>query len=145
MSFEIVTMYNASDTNVLSKVLNTIDTITGTLRDETSILNPVIRIEGQFPTNCNYLYIQSFGRYYFVDDVRSIRNNLYEISAHVDVLKTYENEIRNCTGIIARQQSQWNLYIDDGAFILYQNPTFKIEKFDVGLTTDEFVLAVAGG
>lgn len=145
MSFDIVTMYNASDKNVLSKRLNTISTISGTLREECSILRPKIRIEGQFPTNCNYMYIQSFGRYYFVDDVVSLRSNLYEISAHVDVLKTYESQIRGCTGIIARQQSQWNMYIDDGVFTLYQNSQFKIEKFSgSGFTTEEFLLAVAG-
>ena len=144
MSITIQTMVNMSDKNVVDKRLTTLSTIEGVLKDPTSIMNPVIRIQGTLPTNCNYLYIQDFGRYYYVTDVRSIHNNIYEISAHVDVLKTYASQIRGCSGIIARQQAAWNMYIDDGVFTLYQNPQFKIEAFDSGFSTMEFVLAVAG-
>lgn len=34
------------------------------------------------------------GRYYFVDSIRSIRDNLYEVSCSVDVLATYKTEIQ---------------------------------------------------
>ena len=37
--------------------------------------------------------IQFGGRYYFVDSIRSIRDNLYEVSCSVDVLATYKTEI----------------------------------------------------
>ena len=77
-------------------------------------------------------------------DIRSIHNDIYEITAHVDVLKTYATQIRGCSGIIARQQAAWNMYIDDGVFSLYQNPQFKIVAFSSGFSTMEFVLAVAG-
>lgn len=144
MSIEIQTMYNSSDKNVVSKQLTALGTFTGTLRDSTSIMNPVIRIEGVLPTTCNYLYIPDFGRYYYVNDIRSIRNNLFEVSAHVDVLKTYDAQIRNCTGIVARQQAKWNMYLDDGVFKTYQNPKFKTVNFPNGFSTMEFVLAIAG-
>lgn len=145
MSISLQTMINMSDKNVVDKRLTLISEISGTLKDATSIMNPVIRIQGSLPTNCNYLYIPDFSRYYYVTDVTSIHNDIYEITAHVDVLKTYATQIRGCSGIIARQQAAWNMYIDDGVFSLYQNPQFKIEAFDSGFSTMEFVLAVAGG
>ena len=120
-------------------------TITGTLREETSILNPVIRFQGTIPVHANYMYIPEFDRYYFINDIKSIRNNLYEISAHVDVLMTYQDQIRNCTGIVARQQNNWNLYIDDGVFKTYQNRIILVKEFPTGFVRNDFVLAVAGG
>lgn len=145
MSITLTLMQNMSDNNVLNKSLTTLSTITGTLKDKTSIINPVITVEGAIPTNCNYFYIPNFGRYYYINDISSVHNNIYEISGHVDVLKTYNSQIRGCRGIVARQQTQYNLYIDDGSLKVYSNPTFKTMKFPNGFTTQEFVLAVAGG
>lgn len=145
MSFSIDLMYNASDVNVLTKSTSILGTYTGTLKDKTSILSPVILLEGTIPTNCNYMYISTFGRYYFIDDVVSVGNNVFQVSAHVDVLTTYASQIRGCTGIVARNQNKWNLYIDDGTFKTYQNEINQIRVFPSGFTTYEFVLAVAGG
>ena len=144
MSFTIQTMYNSSDKNVVSKRLTQLGSFTGVLKESTSIINPIIKIEGSIPTNCNYLYIEQFGRYYYVTDIKSVTNNIYEISAHVDVLKTYDAQIRACTGIVSRQQAKWNMYLDDGIFKTYQNPKFKTVNFPSGFSTMEFVLAVSG-
>lgn len=145
MSFTINLQCNNSDDNVLSKSLANLKTVTGSLKSETSILSPVILIEGEIPTNCNYMTIPQFNRSYFVTDVISVRNNIFEIHAKVDVLTTYQNQIRNCKGIISRQSIDWNLYVDDGAFILYQKPELIIKKFPNGFSNPEFVLAIAGG
>lgn len=144
MSITIDLMQNLSDTNVVDKTVSTISTITGVLKDATSIISPTIMIQGTLPPGCNYMYISDFARYYYVTDVRSIHNDIFEISAHVDVLKTYASQLRNCTGIVARQENKYNLYLDDGSFKTYQNPRFKKLAFPSGFTTLEFVLAVAG-
>ena len=145
MNFSIQLMYNASDDNVLDKNTSILGTYTGTLKAKTSILSPTILLEGSIPTTCNYMYIAEFGRYYFIDDISSVTNNTFEITSHVDVLKTYASQIRGCSGIIARQQNNWNLYIDDGTFKTYQNEINQIKVFPSGFNTYEFVLAVAGG
>lgn len=147
MAFNIVLQTNNSDKNVLDKSLTNIATISGTLKNETSIINPVILISGNLSTyvNCNYMTISTFGRSYFVTDIRSIRNGLIEVSGHVDVLTSYKNQIRENTGIIHRQENLWNLYLNDGAFRVYQNPIVLTKEFSTGFSTPEFVLAVAGG
>lgn len=144
MSFSIVLMKNNSDDNVVSKSLVTLDTITGTLRDQCSILFPIIKIQGNVPTNCNYFYIEEFGRYYYMTDIISYRNDLFELHGKVDVLKTYESQIKASTGIVSRQENKFNLYLDDGAFLVYSNTKFEIKNFPSGFSTFEFVLAVAG-
>lgn len=144
MSFNIVLQTNRSDDNVLSKDIVDIDTMTGTLKKDTSIISPVIEFSGSIPTECNYMTISEFGRSYFVTDVKSTGNGRFEVSAHVDVLSTYASQIRNLDAIVARQQNKWNLYIDDGTFKIYQNPLLTIKEFPNGFDTDAFVLAVAG-
>lgn len=144
--FDIVLMTNSSEKNKMDKTLTTITTISGTLKNATSIIDPVIIIEGDLSsfTGCNYMTIDTFGRSYFVNNIRSINNNLFEVSGHVDVLSTYKTEIRRNSAIIRKQQHQWNLYLNDGSLRVYQNPQVVTKTFSTGFTKLEFVLAVAG-
>ena len=146
MAFNILLQVSSSEKNKLDKDVTTLATVTGVLKSETSIVNPVITIEGdvsQFAT-CNYMEIPVFGRKYFVTNIRSIRNNLVEVAAHVDVLSTYAAQIRANTAIVHRQENRWNLYLNDGTFRVYQNPMVLTREFPNGFSTFEFVLAVAG-
>ena len=146
MGFSIDLQTNASEKNKLDKDLTTIATITGTLKAETSIIDPIILIEGDLSNyiGCNYMTISSFGRSYFVNNIRSIRTNLFEISAHVDVLSSFAKGIRSNSAIVRRQENKWNLYLNDGTFKVYQNPNVLTKAFPSGFTKQEFVLAVAG-
>ena len=146
MSFNIVLQTNTSEKNRIDKTLIDIATLTGTLKSETSIIDPVILIEGDLSdyVNCNYMTIESFGRSYFINNIKSIRTGLFEISAHVDVLSSFADEIRSNTAIVRRQENRWNLYLNDGSFRVYQNPMVLTKAFTSGFTTQEFVLAVAG-
>lgn len=146
MSFSIQLLRNNSERNRLSKSLSSITTVTGTLKSSTSIMNPVIQIECELTdvTNCNYMYIPTFNRYYFVDDITSITSDIVQFTGHVDVLTTYADQIRSNNAIVKRQENRWNLYLDDGSFKVYQNPMVLTKAFPQGFTTQEFVLAVAG-
>lgn len=146
MGFSIDLQTNASEKNKLDKDLTTIATVTGTLKTETSIIDPVILIEGNLSDyiGCNYMTISAFGRSYFVNNIRSIRTNLFEISAHVDVLSSFSAGIRSNSAIVRRQENNWNLYLNDGTFKVYQNPHVLTKAFPSGFTAQEFVLAVAG-
>lgn len=146
MAFNIILMQNNSENNRLSKDTTAIMTVSGVLKEETSIIDPVIKIECNLSdvTGCNYLSIPAFGRKYFVNNIRSIRNGLVEFACHVDVLSTYADAIRGNTGIIKRQENEWNLYLNDGTFKVYQNPNVLTKAFPSGFTTQELVLAVAG-
>lgn len=146
MSFTIKLQRNNSEPNKIGKDIDTITTLTGTLKEETSIIDPIIKVEGDLSdfTGCNYMTVSSFGRSYFVLNIKSIRNGLVEFSCHVDVLESFKNEIRNNKAIIKRQQEKWNLYLNDGSLKVYQNPNVITKAFPSGFTAHEFVLAVAG-
>lgn len=148
MSFPIHLMVNDSEDIALTKVTTTITTLEGVLKEESSIMTPTVLLE--YPVTslavCNYAYIPDFQRYYFITDVRSIRATLTEVSLRVDVLSTYAESIRACTGIVARQANKWNLYLDDGSFKTYSNPNVLTKAFPGEFPFHfSFILAVAGG
>lgn len=142
-------MYNKSEIERVVKELSIISEMKGSLKEGASVIDPIIIIQGTPATtqqivSSNYLYIEDFGRYYFINDISSVRTNLWELSCHVDVLQTYAEQIKEQTAIIQRQENKWNLYLNDGSFKVYQNPIVLTKPFPNGFTTNEFVLAIAG-
>lgn len=146
MSFNIIIQRNNSELNRVVKNVRNIITLSGELREATSIIDPIIKIECDLEdiTECNYLTIPVFNRSYFIKNIRSIRNNIVEISCHVDVLSSFADAIKTNTAIIKKQENSWNLYLNDGTFKIYQNPEILTKSFPSGFSTQEFVLAVAG-
>lgn len=146
MAFTVALQSNSSPKNQLDKSISGVLSVSGTLKEGTSVIDPVILVHAPLSTlvNANYMTISAFGRSYFITDIRSIRNDLVEISGHVDVLSTYAAGIRGNNAIIYRQENDWNLYLDDGSFQIYQNPSVLTRPFPSGFSTLEFVLAVAG-
>lgn len=146
MAFDITLQRNNSERNRLTKEISDLFTVSGELKTETSIIDPVIMIECDLSdvTGCNYMTIPAFGRSYFINNIRSIRTGLVEFSCHVDVLSSFADEIRSNTAIVRKQENNWNLYLNEGSFKVYQNPIVLTKAFPSGFTTQEFVLAVAG-
>lgn len=145
--FNITLMRNNSESYKVGKKTRTVTTLAGVLRDRTSIIDPVILIEvdPNIMMETNYLYIEKFRRYYFINDTIIVRNRLVEVHCHVDVLESFKDEIKGCSAIISKQENDWNLYINDGSFKTYQNPMVLTKYFESGFDTYEFVLALAGG
>ena len=137
---------NESDDRAFNKSISTIANMTGYLRDDSSVIDPVILVEGGISTlaGANYMTISEFGRSYFITNIESVRNNLVRVTGHVDVLTTYKDAILANTGIIRRQENLWNLYLDDGSFKVYNNPIVLTRAFPSGFSTMSFILAVAG-
>ena len=129
--------------NKVGKNIGVVSTLSGTLRESSSIIDPVITNEAD-PTGFNYLYIPDFKRYYYVVNVVVLRNNLIEVHAHVDVLKTYSAEIRGFDAVVQRQENVYNTYLDDGIFKAYQNSKHKIIAFPVSFTDTSIILALGG-
>lgn len=144
----IILQTNDSPKNAIIKDVTDIVTVSGLLKEQTSIIDPVFilsGVTGAMLADINYITVPALHRSYFVTGVESVRNNLWEISAHVDVLSTYADAILEQSAVIHRQENDWNLYLDDGIFKTYQNPHIVTKLFPSGFTTQNFILAVAGG
>jgi hypothetical protein len=130
----------------MDKVLYHNADITGTLREDCSIINPVIKLENMTATQlkeCNYCYIPDFGRYYYINNI-VCKNKLYELTMHVDVLMSFKDGIRANDAVISRQENNYNLYLQDGVFKTYANPHYEIKQFPAGFSGYHFIFSVAG-
>lgn len=142
-----ITFYqNISEYNAVNKSIRELTTITGTLREESSIIDPVITISDidNIVGSMNYVYIPEFNRYYFITNIESVRSNLWRVSFHVDVLYTYRAQIKSNSAIIERNENQYDLKLNDGLFKTQQNPRIAQFPFPSGFNTWNFVLAIAG-
>lgn len=142
----VIFMTNASEPNKVGKQLSNVATFTGTLREAANVCDPTILVEGDVSQviNCNYMYVEEFRRYYFITGIAVTSNELFAVSGHVDVLETYQQQIRGLSGIIRRQENSYNLYLDDGIFKCYQNPHIVLKKFPNAFPTYSWVLVIAG-
>ena len=117
MSFSVSFGSTSSEKRELDKTVSYSITLTGTLRNTSSVVDPVIIIDQSASTLalCNYMSIPTFGRYYFITDVIALSDNLCEVHGHCDVLSTYKTGIRSNRAIIGRsaQEGNWNLFLTD--------------------------------
>ena len=138
---------NLSDKIVVDKNITQIGSdLNGTLRENCSVIDPVIKVEGVVGSNlpiCNYAYIEEFARYYYITNIVCV-GNLFELHMHVDVLMSYRGDIRSNNAVVSRQEKQYNLYLQDGVFKEQANPHYEIKKFPSGFTSFNFILAISG-
>ena len=148
MSLTVNLYKNESPVEKIGKTLSDSITVSDVvLKKDTSVLKPVLLTnDARDVYEYNYMYIQEFGRYYFIDDIVSVNNNLWEISAHVDVLETYKDAILSNQAVIRRQTNKFNTYLNDPEWKVYADENVVAYKFTASgfAKALNFVLAVAG-
>ena len=90
------------------------------LKEETSVLNPsfILRMGGHDGQN----YVWAFGRYYWVTNIISLANNLWEIQCKIDPLGSYRGHIRNTQAYVIYDSTP-NSEIPDNRLGVYTTPT----------------------
>lgn len=143
----IILYVNNSEKNKIGKTLTNDFSLSGTLRDATNIINPVILIEISEIDNYNYCYINNFNRYYFITDITVIRTGLFAISLMVDVLESFKTDIKNLSVILLNTQNVGSSnYLPSPVFRNNVKSKTDILNFPNGLNdSGEFILITAGG
>lgn len=127
-------LYTPDEKNKVGKTTTSYFTLTGTLREESSILTPSIivnNVDDKILYRVNYMYIPDFHRYYFVTNITCVKNNLYRIDGRVDVLNTYASPIKAQTALIERQETitEQNPYLIDNLVNIQSNPIIITKNF----------------
>ena len=137
---------NNSDTNVVQKSITQKAELSGTLRDNCSIIDPIITVEGIAPSDLkyiNYAEIPDFGRYYYVTNI-ILKGKLFEVHMHIDVLNTYKDQIKPIQAVIARQESLNNVMLTDGLIKTYADPNIEIRRSSGGFSDYQYIFCIAG-
>lgn len=85
------------------------------IKEKTSIINPTIILNASDTnvTRGNYAYIPRFKRFYYVQDVKSVKQDIWEIDLKCDVLMSFRDDIIDQKVIFKRSESANNLYLND--------------------------------
>lgn len=138
---------NKSDVNYVDKDITELATLTGYLKEATSVTDPVILLDSidSYVASTNYIYISELNRYYFVNDITSINNGLWELSCHVDVLMSFRDTIRQQTCIVSRQENVTNMYLSDPRLKVQADPYVQQLYFPNGFNSSwSYCLVVMG-
>ena len=88
----------------------------------------------------NYAYIPEFNRYYFINDIISVRKNIWQIELHVDVLMSYKEYFLKLNAFISRNEFNYVMdAVDELRDFHYPKQIYydAITHLD-GFTPDEF-------
>ena len=145
MSVTIKLYKTESDREKLSKNLTDEKSYDCILKDTTEVIKPVIRIStSDNLSSYNYCYIETFGRYYYIDSIETTPNGFWIIHCTVDVLQTYNDQIKDCKGTITRSETLFNAYLNDPEYKALSYRKIVTKKFPTAIDNDCFILMTVG-
>lgn len=103
---------NVEDIRVFKGISNLFH-LTGIFRDNIDLINPTFEIEYPEVPTFNYVFLNMFGRYYFVDSIECVRNGLYRIYCSIDVLMSYNEQLPDLQVYVTRQENNFDDLMPD--------------------------------
>ncbi len=148
-----LTVYKISDDpRKLTKTLGSpIGTYNVNPTDNCDILNPVVSIHSvgtnAFPLDANYATLSDTDRQYFIKDITLGTGGKVFVHLSVDVLGTYDADIKNCNCCVRRTTSAGINWVPDDKFpldtahtrVYAQNSTFRSPFTD---NVESYILTV---
>ena len=117
----------------------------GVLKEPCSITNPQLMLLA-WHREYNYVYIEDFNRYYFVEDVTYLSNTRVMVQLRVDVLASYRPAILTTNAYIVRASKSYNVQIPDTFYPTLSGTLQTVARAEfVPLGNPAFILGVVGG
>ena len=141
----IINLYNnESPANKINKSITLITSLSGELRGETNVVNPIMRVYATAFPAFNYARIPAFDRYYYLRDVRQVRADIWELSLESDPLMSFD--LSDVAGVLVEGQSGGSDYLEHRHFVRNVKSKTSILNFSNGLLENgEYILITAGG
>lgn len=93
----------------------------------------------------NYCYIEDLGRYYEIRPESILElGGIIVMTLEEDDIMSNLSEVMAVRAIIDKQESYYNLYLNDNSLRVYQNSLVFCRAFPTGLTANEIILTIAG-
>lgn len=140
----LISIYKCNDEyNKINKVLPVAINVTGNLTENSSIINPIITIEyNENILEYNYCYVPAFKRYYYINNI-IVKNKTLELHLHVDVLKSFSNDILNSKALITRSNIG-NRYLADNLARTLADTKVTVRNLGTGLSAGVSYIMVKG-
>lgn len=140
-TFDINLYQKTCENNRVDKTnyITAVNTLSGVLREESSITDVIITFTSTDLPTFNYVYIEAFNRYYYVNDITSLKKDLWQMTLSVDVLMSYKEAILACTGFVDRNENEFNADLIDKKRVVEEGNTI-----EVATVTNELFTATQG-
>ena len=141
----IINLYNnESPANKINKNITLITALSGEMRGETNVVNPIVRVYATAFPAFNYARIPAFDRYYYLRDVRQVRTDIWELSLESDPLMSFD--LSDIAGVLVEGSAGGSDYLEHRHFVRNVKTKTNILNFSNGLLENgEYILITAGG
>ena len=147
MKYSISLYQTASDKRMVNKVLTPVLYESGEIWD-CDIMSPSLILDVIPGANFNYLQIIGTpfnARYYFVDNITIMQNDIIKVSCSIDVLMSHNSDIKKETAILARQTNLANLYFNAPDLPIENRNAVSFKQFPNGLENKAYYYLLIGG
>lgn len=118
------------------------------LKDGCSIDSPIVSFSAQASAIAplNYAYIDTFGRYYFIRDRKSLVNGIVELTLESDPWESFRAELLNVEATINRsaKKSLVNGFLYDNGYEMLAYKKNAVRKFSTSLDKWDMILTTVG-
>lgn len=105
------------------------------LKENSSMIQPVVILRLEYKPVFNYAYIPDMDRFYYVDDIVNDGKNIWVLSMHTDVMASFRVEIGNAELYVLRSAAAYDGNIVDNYYPL------KVTKTNQRVTVNSIVNA----
>lgn len=112
MTIHYWTSFSKRDNSTKQPNLVSASSISVVWKEDTSIEKPSLILSGN-AINIEYVYIDDWNKYYFVDSITILTNGLTQYDLSEDCMATRKTEIGNTKAMILRSSSTYNVWIPD--------------------------------
>ena len=150
----VTLFHNSSPNNQVSKTLTLLRTLGATHLQPMSLEAPELILSSSNVDmgSCNYMYIDVFDRYYFVDSYVILSAGRIQIRGKIDVLHTYRNALLASAVHAIRWENAGINNVPDSLLPLAPERQLRVLRFPEELQNSNFnantrcfILTVAGG
>lgn len=142
----LISLYNTTDSNmIINKTLTNKVDYDIKIKDNVSLINPVIILKTETLITSNYAYIPNFNRYYYIENIEVFPNDIYNLALKCDVLMSFKDDILNSNAYI-NQSTNSNKYYDSGfRSEVKKEVDLHYSDFDMSNEKSSIILITVGG
>lgn len=143
-----ISLYQVTDdVHVMGKTIPAAtSTHTITLKDGCSIDRPVVSFSAQASALAplNYAYIDTFQRYYWITDRKSLVNGVMELTLESDPLESFQSEIKARSATITRNEKEYNGYLKDSGYNALAYEAIQYIQFPKSMDDTSCIMVTVG-
>ena len=143
---DVITYTTTDEAEKVTKTLTNAATYTNvTMKDPTDTVHPVVTIQtGANLSSVNYMRIERYGRYYFVEKPVAVKNGVWELHCTSDPLMSFKDSLLNVSGTVTRSEVLYNGYLNDTEYKALAYRDVYTRAFPNSFNNDSLILLTIG-